>query len=673
MSLQILGGVAWLASLLLVVLGQVFVGSNSDESNLPLTLPAPGKISSQCNSTFSTRLTCDTTLPRMAYGGYFPETEELTHMCQTDCLQALESLRQAQTSQCADDVLMVDGQPALVTVSVDTMMWVYNYTCRRDAQTGDFCAPIFDAWASDNTTGQGKPNDQDDGSCSDCVLGTYQLQLGYAYGYDDELAARFSALTSSCGATGYPVTSPSAIYLTGNPASTTAAPTSTSPEPDKSCVSTYIVQASDADCHSIAVAQSVSLNQMLYYNNLQAGCADFPTAAGTQLCMPHTCKTYTVQQNDTCAGLVQQFEYAFTQSQLVAWNVDISRGCDNLALLVGAQICVSFPGDVASTTTTRPPQSATVAPIPTNVVDGTNTRCSRYYEIKLDDTCASVSTNQGIALQDFYFLNPELNTTSCSNLFLGYSYCVAAVGDITTYSGYHGGSGRPTNPCVGGTTMAEASSCYATTYKTTDAWTFPVLNHTASTTTKAASSWTSIPVTPVTPYPVNATRAVEPTPTPYQAHMASGCTDFYKVVEGTTCAAILNGFAITFADFYAWNPDVGDDCQFLQLGVYVCVSHDSMSAPTAMETTKTTSTTATSSSSSASAPPGPTQAGIPADCDKWILQQDGVYCYDMANNAGIDLACLYKLNPALNTDAGECQGLWRGYAYCVETKGGACS
>jgi hypothetical protein len=41
-----------------------------------------------------------------------------------------------------------------------------------------------------------------------------------------------------------------------------------------------------------------------------------------------------------------------------------------------------------------------------------------------------------------------------------------------------------------------------------------------------------------------------------------------------------------------------------------------------------------------------------------------VYCYDMASNAGINLACLYELNPALNTDTGECQGLWPGYAYC---------
>lgn len=70
------------------------------------------------------------------------------------------------------------------------------------------------------------------------------------------------------------------------------------------------------------------------------------------------------------------------------------------------------------------------------------------------------------------------------------------------------------------------------------------------------------------------------------------------------------------------------------------------------------------------APPGPTQLGIPSDCSKWIMQQSGKYCADMAAGAGITLAVLYRLNPALNM-GGECQGLWVGYAYCVATPSGA--
>lgn len=40
-----------------------------------------------------------------------------------------------------------------------------------------------------------------------------------------------------------------------------------------------------------------------------------------------------------------------------------------------------------------------------------------------------------ITLEDFYYLNPKLNT-KCTNLLLDIAYCVAAVGDISTYSDY---------------------------------------------------------------------------------------------------------------------------------------------------------------------------------------------------------------------------------------------
>ena len=46
------------------------------------------------------------------------------------------------------------------------------------------------------------------------------------------------------------------------------------------------------------------------------------------------------------------------------------------------------------------------------------------------------------------------------------------------------------------------------------------------------------------------------------------------------------------------------------------------------------------------------------------MQEDGVYCADMADNAGISLETLYELNPALGDD---CAGLWVGYAYCIGT------
>ncbi|OJJ96018.1 hypothetical protein ASPACDRAFT_64009 [Aspergillus aculeatus ATCC 16872] len=52
-----------------------------------------------------------------------------------------------------------------------------------------------------------------------------------------------------------------------------------------------------------------------------------------------------------------------------------------------------------------------------------------------ETSCCLVSVANSVSLMDFYFLNPEINA-DCTNLELGEAYCIAAVGDISTYSGY---------------------------------------------------------------------------------------------------------------------------------------------------------------------------------------------------------------------------------------------
>jgi len=89
----------------------------------------------------------------------------------------------------------------------------------------------------------------------------------------------------------------------------------------------------------------------------------------------------------------------------------------------------------------------------------------------------------------------------------------------------------------------------------------------------------------------------------------------------------------------------------------------SSGTPTGTVTLTSTSATAVSAAAvSTVAAPGPTQTGIASNCDQYVLQSDGVYCYDMAQNADITLTELYEWNPALD---GDCSGLWAGYAYCV--------
>ncbi|KAJ5109961.1 hypothetical protein N7532_002606 [Penicillium argentinense] len=157
------------------------------------------------------------------------------------------------------------------------------------------------------------------------------------------------------------------------------------------------------------------------------------------------CKTYTVQDGDTCASIGK--ENGVTWAQLLSWNSDINSQCSNLGDLTGNQICVSNPSgnyvipasisSASSSATGSQSIVTTTAPVPSPTVSGTNTKCAKYYQIGKDETCNTVVEKTGISRSDFLFLNPELNT-QCTNLQKKVYYCVQAVGDISTYSGHPG-------------------------------------------------------------------------------------------------------------------------------------------------------------------------------------------------------------------------------------------
>ena len=118
---------------------------------------------------------------------------------------------------------------------------------------------------------------------------------------------------------------------------------------------------------------------------------------------------------------------------MVSWNINLNRDCSNIDQLVGSQICISFLGESAAGGTSL--NTTDKAPIPPNLANGTNTNCARYYNVSAGGYCALITIQQTISLQDFYFLNPGINST-CGNLILGESYCIQTVGDIASYPGY---------------------------------------------------------------------------------------------------------------------------------------------------------------------------------------------------------------------------------------------
>jgi hypothetical protein len=158
--------------------------------------------------------------------------------------------------------------------------------------------------------------------------------------------------------------------------------------------------------------------------------------------------------------------------------------------------------------------------------------------------------------------------------------------------------------------------------------------------------------------------------------MTCGCTKFYKIASGDGCWQIANNNGISLDSFYAWNP-ANADCKNLFPGDNVCIAKGTAPIPTPTDVIPPLcyydaakdryvcpgdpTPTPTPVKNPA---PGPTQTGINAKCNKWVLQKTGVYCYDIAKAAGITLDRLYSLNPALK---GDCSGLWPGYAYCIGT------
>lgn len=154
-----------------------------------------------------------------------------------------------------------------------------------------------------------------------------------------------------------------------------------------------------------------------------------------------------MKEDDTCASIAAAQNV--TVPQIVGWNpVSIpsfaesirvlmssiqvlDASCYNMDKMNGSQICISAPGKPYVTPTislVAPTIATTPAPVPTDVADGVNPRCGRYYHVVTGDYCNMIVIKFKITMADFVFLNPSINA-NCTNLFADESYCVQAVGD----------------------------------------------------------------------------------------------------------------------------------------------------------------------------------------------------------------------------------------------------
>ncbi|KAJ6107307.1 hypothetical protein N7523_008630 [Penicillium sp. IBT 18751x] len=351
-------------------------------------------------------------------------------------------------------------------------------------------------------------------------------------------------------------------------------------------------------------------------------------------------QTYTTKEGDTCDSIALEYSVSaatmyyinpnilncssvwadttpcLPQSCASVYTVEVNDTCISIAANAGLLTSDLVPGGTytgqALNTTSSGDEEAVSPPVGATVANGTTTDCTAWYVDDGSLTCAQICLSNEIAINLFTELNPSLNKTTCdTDLVSGDAYCVTAV------SGWQ----------------------YASNSTST--------SNTVTPSVTAAST------------PGAATRT----------GIASNCNAYYIARANDTCAVVEAELSITSAQFLAWNPAVSSDCAigfWAEEAYCVGVSVSSTSATTStIAATSTPGATAvtTHTSSTSVVVPGPTQTGIPANCNEYYVAESGDDCATVATQYGVTESQFLAWNPAVSSD---CEtGFWADEAYCV--------
>ncbi|KAK6443864.1 hypothetical protein FP744_10000112 [Trichoderma asperellum] len=252
------------------------------------------------------------------------------------------------------------------------------------------------------------------------------------------------------------------------------------------------------------------------------------------------------------------FSYGQTPEELVLWNPSLANNnaSDSSAIsvpsgadLVGAAAATATAATSVSTSnnvynypctlsanssycvnlvtsTIATSASAFVIVTPTPVAAGESQNCTSWFAPTPDTICANILIAFQITMAEFYTMNPSVGT-DCSGLNAGTYCCVST----------NPGGQLPAFTDTGSGTLS-----FVTTF----------------------SGWVS--ETTPTAKPLGVV-----TPSPIQTGMVNNCNKFYNIQSGDSCAAIQSSYSITFTQLYSWNPAIGSNCQYLDVGDYICV------------------------------------------------------------------------------------------------------
>ncbi|KAF4332669.1 hypothetical protein FBEOM_13529 [Fusarium beomiforme] len=593
-----------------------------------------------CKTALNKTLECDTVLHSILFENKEPTASQLEKLCTKKCKSSLIRAQKDIEKSCPvaqNNLTLQHGGFATAQDNIHEFLDGFTKACLRDPNTGMFCASVRSSWpATENMTSAQ--------NCSDCALGAIQLALDSELTYNERIASDFSVRTESCQKTGFDLHPPT----NANTGTAFASRTSTAATTTQSCEVQYTIQADDT-CNGICKSQNVSTYAFTQANGLNLYCDNLPKA-GTIVCLPATCDVYTVKKGDKWYSILNHFKHAFSVTQLISWNPTLNDVCSNIAQHVDMQICVSPPGmgHLKPSTTSGASAPITPAPKPSNLANGTNTQCAQYYNVTKGDNCADITLAAGISLKDFFFLNPSVDK-NCTNLILGESYCIRAMGDIETYSGY---------------TSTFSKKPGQSTYP--DGKPFETVEPGFRTEVPKSVN-TKKPLAPGT-WGTDKCRV-------YLEWTETGDQEVNKEFNG--CKEIAHRYKTSVENLKKWNPSLAkaSPCIVNKVEKYCVYLQDGYKAPemTTAEASSQTSKPASSvtatrharsstTTSEGIATPEPIMPDMPAGCNDFYKAVSGDYCYKICEKKRVTQTDFIRWNPSVKTD---CSLIQEGYWYCV--------
>ncbi|KAK2749354.1 FluG domain-containing protein [Colletotrichum kahawae] len=294
-----------------------------------------------CIRVLNQALNCDASLNWATETNNFYSKATIDLLCTSDCRASLDGYMEQVKSACETSRYSgPDGLSYHAGYTAQLVWERFNILCTSNP-AGENCNLLLGKLAgidpeNQQPTAAGDPNLM----CNDCALSVVKTQVEMPLRSNADISSALSSIASSCkttvAVTPPPAASPPWIALG-------TAPIATSTATPACAGKTYILQDGDT-CQSVAQTQRINTAQLLMANNLIAGCYNFPTAAGTALCIPSadTCDPYVVKSGDTCTTIANIAKATWVQ--IVSWNADLGRYCQNVRRYAGKVVCISNPG-----------------------------------------------------------------------------------------------------------------------------------------------------------------------------------------------------------------------------------------------------------------------------------------------------------------------------------------